>query len=105
MAKKKKSSGKAAPPVPIAESVDDEDLMNDLLDQLDAKDRSVRVESAHILNQMDLDKQAEAIEKTKRTDSKDRFLARQVEPSAGLVGAILKLAGQESCCVSQVLCT
>lgn len=57
---------------------DDDDLMNELVAQLDSRDTTVQSESAAVLNQMQLNTQADAIETTGRQDAKSRFKARQV---------------------------
>lgn len=84
MAKKKKAAAPPAmtPPIPILDNAEDEDLMNDLLAQLDSKDNSMDTESAKVLNDMELNKQADNIDRDnangKRKDPKGRFIARQV---------------------------
>lgn len=58
---------------------DDDDLMNDLLAQLDSRDQTVQSESANVLNEMQLNKQADRIETASNIkDAKSRFRARQV---------------------------
>jgi OTU domain-containing protein 6 len=76
--KSKKTASRLPTPPPIAND-DEVDLMNDLLDQLDARDQSVQIESAKVLNEMNLKEQAEQLEVTsKKSSAKDRFKARQV---------------------------
>jgi hypothetical protein len=55
---------------------DDQDLMNDLLAQLDSRDEIVQQESANVLNEMNLNQQANKLES--KQDAKSRFKARQV---------------------------
>lgn len=58
---------------------DDEDLMNDLMAQLDSRDKNVQAQSANVLQDMqnnhDLDLAKEASQKQ---DPKSRYQARQV---------------------------
>ena len=82
MAKKKGKSGKtpvrSPTPPPIADD-DDNDLVNQLLEQLDGRDAppAVQAESAALLNEMDLNKQAEKLEALPKVTAKDRYKARQ----------------------------
>ena len=63
----------------------DDDLMNDLLAQLDSRDQNVQMESAQVLNEMNLNEKADKIEATtSKQDSKSRFKARQVCPFSSL---------------------
>ncbi|KAL4265245.1 OTU domain-containing ubiquitin thioesterase [Pleurotus pulmonarius] len=90
MAKKKKAAAPRAttPPIPILDNADDEDLMNELLAQLDSKDNSMDTESVKVLNDMQLNKQADNIDRDnangKRKDPKGRFIARQARKAAAL---------------------
>jgi OTU domain-containing protein 6 len=81
MARKLKKGGSRlpTPPPPIADD-DQEDLMNDLLSQLEARDSepTVQKEAAQVLTEMDLNSQAEQLESGSKTSAKDRFKARQV---------------------------
>ncbi|KAF7984051.1 hypothetical protein HWV62_17585 [Athelia sp. TMB] len=64
---------------------DDEDLMNDLMAQLDSRDKNVQAESANVLQDMqnhhDLDLAKEASQKQ---DAKSRYQARQARKAATL---------------------
>lgn len=62
--------------------MNDEDLMEDLMAQLDSKDKTVQEESATVLNEMQLNQVADQIEKSKKQDSKSRHQARQVGRSS-----------------------
>ena len=58
---------------------DDEELMNDLMAQLDSRDKTVQSESANVLNEMQINQQADAAEEArKKQDPKIRYQARQV---------------------------
>lgn len=59
---------------------EDEQLMNDLMAQLDSRDKSVHSESAAVLTEMELNKQANDIDSRRKQDAKSRFQARQVGP-------------------------
>ncbi|KAJ7285884.1 hypothetical protein C8J57DRAFT_1051385 [Mycena rebaudengoi] len=61
---------------------DDQDLMNDLLAQLDSRDEIVQQESANVLNEMNLNQQANKLES--KQDAKSRFKARQARKAASL---------------------
>jgi len=63
-----------SPPAPVAQ--DDEELMNDLMAQLDSRDKTVQAESANVLNAMQLDRQANTAQQ--KQDPKGRYQARQV---------------------------
>lgn len=63
---------------PPAMNPDDHELMNDLMAQLDSRDNKVHAESAAVLNEMQLNKQANEIESHRKQDPKSRFQARQV---------------------------
>jgi OTU domain-containing protein 6 len=79
MAKKNKlkkavnSFPEASPPID-----DDDGLVDDLLAQLDSRDEVVQQESANVLNDMQLNQQADQLEATSKQDAKSRFKARQV---------------------------
>ena len=86
MAKKtrsKKSASSTPDPVATLPPQDDEDVMDDLLAQLDTRDQTVQSESASVLNDMEVVKQAQSQdeETTRKKDPKQRFLARQVRLS------------------------
>lgn len=66
------------PPVPTTDEDEDGDLVNDLLAQLDSRDRAVQTESANILNEMHLTDKADEIASSGKQDPKSRFKARQV---------------------------
>jgi OTU domain-containing protein 6 len=57
---------------------DDEELMNDLVAHMDNRDQTVQAESATVLNDMQLNKQADMLDSTRKPDTKSRFKARQV---------------------------
>jgi OTU domain-containing protein 6 len=62
---------------PMAE--EDQDLMNDLMAELDSRDKTVQSESANVLNEMQINQQATAAEEArKKQDPKSRYQARQV---------------------------
>jgi len=74
-----------SPSQPTTSSVmaeDNEDLLNDLMAVLDSRDTIVQSESAKILNEMQLDQQAE--ESRKKQDAKSRYQARQARKAAVL---------------------
>jgi len=59
--------------------VDDEELMNDLMAQLDSRDKTVQSESANVLNDMQINQQATAVDEARnKQDPKSRYQARQV---------------------------
>lgn len=64
---------------------DDEELMHDLLAQLDSRDQNVQAESANVLNDMQLNKQADEIDARQKQDSKARFQARKVKSTVETV--------------------
>lgn len=71
----------AAPLLPATMSPptdDDNDLMDTLLAQLDSRDETVQQESANVLNDMQLNQQADQIGAASKQDPKSRFRARQV---------------------------
>lgn len=83
MANKKKNKLVKTPvrsptPPPIADD-DENDLMNQLLEQLDAREAppAVQAQSAALLNDMDLNKQAAMLEAQPKMSAKDRYKARQ----------------------------
>lgn len=55
-----------------------DELMNDLLTQLHSRDETVQSESANVLNEMQLNQQANEIETSGKQSAKSRFQARQV---------------------------
>ncbi|KAJ7685140.1 hypothetical protein DFH06DRAFT_30874 [Mycena polygramma] len=63
---------------------DDDGLVDDLLAQLDSRDETVQQESANVLNDMQLNKQADQIEAASKQDAKSRFKARQARKAAAL---------------------
>ncbi|KAJ7940683.1 hypothetical protein B0H13DRAFT_25410 [Mycena leptocephala] len=85
MAKKNKlkkavnSFPEASPPID-----DDDGLVDDLLAQLDSRDEVVQQESANVLNDMQLNQQADQLEATSKQDAKSRFKARQARKAAAL---------------------
>ncbi|CAA7271740.1 unnamed protein product [Cyclocybe aegerita] len=81
--KAKKVFSRQPTPPPIMNQ-DADELMNDLLAQLDSRDETVQAESAQVLNDMNLNEQANAIEKGKKQDAKSRFQARQARKAATL---------------------
>ncbi|KXN82075.1 OTU domain-containing protein 6B [Leucoagaricus sp. SymC.cos] len=93
MAKKNKSKAKATPyvPPPTNSSLEpeDDDLMNDLLAQLDSRDQTVKEESAAVLDEMQLEKQAEEIEKKPKQSAKSRFQARVARKAVALAHGIV----------------
>jgi len=64
-------------PPPLA-SDDEADLVDQLLGHLDSQDATVQTESANLLNEMDLNKQADKIEAKGKLSAKERFKLRQV---------------------------
>ncbi|KAL0946947.1 hypothetical protein HGRIS_013106 [Hohenbuehelia grisea] len=86
MAGSKRNKIKKAPlpPPPSTDDFDDDELMGDLMAQLDSKDQTVQAESATVLNEMHINKQAEQIEASKKKDSKSKFMARQARKAVAL---------------------
>ncbi|KAH9484293.1 OVARIAN TUMOR DOMAIN-containing deubiquitinating enzyme 5 [Psilocybe cubensis] len=82
----KKNRKKPISPLPPTEIMneDDSELMDDLLAQLDSRDQVVQAESASVLNEMNLNAQADSIEASSRQDAKSRFKARQARKAAAL---------------------
>lgn len=70
-----------ASPAAIMENDDDSELMDVLVAQLESRDQTVQVESANLLNDMNLHNQADKIEAGEKQDAKSRFKARQVRLS------------------------
>ena len=68
-------------PAPVADSADDDALMDDLLAQLDSKDEVVREESVTVLKEMQINEIAQKAEEAPKKDSKARHKARQVRSS------------------------
>ncbi|KAF8654204.1 hypothetical protein AX16_003730 [Volvariella volvacea WC 439] len=92
MAGPKKSRKKAASaiqttpaPTPVIND-DDGALIDQLMAQLESNDsgKEVQTESAQILNEMNLDHQADKIESKQKQDSKSRYKARQARKAAAL---------------------
>ncbi|THU78634.1 cysteine proteinase [Dendrothele bispora CBS 962.96] len=67
--------------------IDDDELMDDLLAQLDSKDQTVQAESAKVLQEIEINQQANAAEKSQKKDSKSRFLARKAKKAAELASS------------------
>ncbi len=65
-------------PPPPEQTLDDEELMDDLLAQLDSKDKTVQGVSATVINDMQLGQVADQIDKSQKQDSRSRHRARQV---------------------------
>ncbi|KAJ7156020.1 hypothetical protein C8R43DRAFT_998853 [Mycena crocata] len=86
MGKKNKLKKAVDPLLPTAMSPqeDDDQLMDDLLAQLDSRDETVQQESATVLNEMNLNKQADRLENASKQDPKSRFRARQARKAANL---------------------
>ncbi|KIJ69420.1 hypothetical protein HYDPIDRAFT_106028 [Hydnomerulius pinastri MD-312] len=71
----------APPPAPE----DEEELMNDLLAELNSRDKTVQQESAAVLQDIHTNKVAETVEQgSKKQDSKSRHLARQARKAAAM---------------------
>ncbi|KAJ7774675.1 hypothetical protein DFH07DRAFT_800476 [Mycena maculata] len=86
MGKRNKLKKAVAPLLPtMSPSTDDDQLMDDLLAQLDSRDDTVKQESANVLNDMQLNQQADQIEASSKQDPKSRFRARQARKAAALV--------------------
>ncbi|TFK42624.1 hypothetical protein BDQ12DRAFT_676516 [Crucibulum laeve] len=81
--KKALSPRQPSTPPPILNNEDDE-LMNDLLAQLDSRNQTVQEQSATVLNEMELNKQAARIEAQQKQDARSRFKARQARKAAAL---------------------
>ncbi|KAI9064361.1 cysteine proteinase [Trametes sanguinea] len=86
MAKKNKLKKMLSPPTPapVETTVDDDELMDDLLAQLESRDDSVKKESANVLNEMQIDKVADQLESAPKKDPKARYKARQARKAAAL---------------------
>ncbi|KAJ7343531.1 hypothetical protein DFH08DRAFT_872956 [Mycena albidolilacea] len=84
MGKKSNKLKKALDVFPDPPPDADDGLMDDLLAQLDSRDETVAQESANVLNEMQINKQAEQLETTSKQDAKDRFKARQMRKAAAL---------------------
>jgi OTU domain-containing protein 6 len=80
--KKNKLKKALSPPnvsfLPPRVDEEQDELMNDLLAQLDSRDETVQFESANVLNEMQLQQQADEIEAGGKQTAKSRFQARQV---------------------------
>ncbi|KAI0064626.1 cysteine proteinase [Artomyces pyxidatus] len=84
--KKNKVKQLFSPPpseTPTLDPADDE-LMDDLLAQLDSRDKAVQHESATVLEDMQVNQVVVQDEKAQRTDSKSRYRARQAKKAAAL---------------------
>lgn len=57
---------------------DDEDLMDDLMAQLDSRDKNVQSESANILSDMQANNNLDLAGRALKKDPKSRYQARQV---------------------------
>jgi len=87
MGKKNKLKKAVAPLLPtMSPPTDDDQLVDDLLAQLDSRDESVKQESANVLNEMQLNQQADQIEASSKQDPKSRFRARQARKAVALAG-------------------
>lgn len=68
-------SSSSSPPLPE----DDADLMDDLMTQLDSRDKNVQVESANMLQDMQSNHDMNIAEQaSQKQDAKSRYQARQV---------------------------
>ena len=66
-------------PSPPAATVEDDELLDDLIAQLDSNDKTVQTVSAEVINDIQLSQLQENKEsQKKKKDSKRRFLERQV---------------------------
>ncbi|KAI0928749.1 hypothetical protein AcW1_005904 [Taiwanofungus camphoratus] len=84
--KLKKTSPTTFSTLPPAPTMDDEDLMDDLMAQLDSNDQTVQAESAVVLNEMQIKQAADTPPPaTPKQDSKSRHKARQARKAAALV--------------------
>ncbi|KAH9951344.1 cysteine proteinase [Amylocystis lapponica] len=72
------------PPSPPP-TMDDDELMDELMAQLDSKDQTVQAESADVLTEMRIKKAADSAPSTPKQDSKTRHQARQARKAAALV--------------------
>lgn len=63
---------------PSDPTVDDDELMNDLIAQLDSKDTNVQSESAEVLKEMQTNQNFFAEDTSKKKGSKSRYKERQV---------------------------
>jgi OTU domain-containing protein 6 len=73
-----KPKAKKYTPLPQPDPIDDDQLVDDLLAQLDSRNETVQEQSASVLNDMELDKRADAIDSAQKQDSNSRFRARKV---------------------------
>ncbi|KAF8894574.1 OTU-domain-containing protein [Infundibulicybe gibba] len=81
----KKALSPSEPAQPSPDNLDDDDeLMNDLLAQLDSRDQVVQVESATILNDMQLTERAKDLGADQKPDPKSRYVARQARKAAAI---------------------
>ena len=77
---RKKPQNRYPTPPPIADD-DNDDLVNQLLDQLESTDVAAQTESAALLNEMNLNSQADQLDAQPKQSAKDRFKARQASIS------------------------
>jgi len=77
---KRRAQSRYPTPPPIADD-DDDDLVNQLLDQLGSTDVAAQTQSATLLNEMDLNSQADQLEAQPKRSAKDRYKARQASIS------------------------
>jgi OTU domain-containing protein 6 len=77
--KKRLTKSAVSQPVPaVTGTSNDDELVNDLLAQLDSRDKTVQSQSAIVLNEMQLNKRADEAEVGRKQDARGRFNARQV---------------------------
>lgn len=69
--------------IPLPED-DDQELVNDLLAELDSRNQTVQAESANVLNDIQLNKQADQTNSDLKKNPKSRFKARQARRAAEL---------------------
>jgi len=73
------------PTQPITSLPDDEELINDLMAQLDSRDKTVQSESANVLNALQINQQANMSGASQqKKDPKSRYQARQIRKAAAL---------------------
>lgn len=77
---------------------DDDNLMNDLFAQLDSRNPTVQAESATIINEIQVDAQANRMEGNTKQDAKTRFKARQVSTVTSTVAVRYIATGEEGGC-------
>ena len=75
------------PQVPLTvTNPDDQDLMDDLIAQLDSRDE--QVQAALVLNEINLNTQADQVQAPQKPRAKDRFQARQVRAGHHLISRL-----------------